>query len=157
MSERGLAIYDVLRHLRPVVLNSARVVEAHVRALGWTVGSRAVVEVLIEGGPATVPQVAARLSLARQNVQRHVDELMRLGHAETVPNPAHRRSVLVHLTPEGRDAFARIRDHELVQLAALAPECSDEELAASSKVLAALDRDIRTRAAENLKASDEPR
>lgn len=157
MPERGLVIYDVLRHLRPVVLNSARVVEAQVRALGWTVGSRAVVEVLSEGVPATVPQVAARLSLARQNVQRHVDELVRLGHAETLRNPAHRRSVHVQLTSAGRDAFARTRAQELVELASLAPECSDEELAASSKVLAALDRDIRTRAVASRQDSDEPR
>ncbi len=146
MTGRGEAIYQVLQHVRPVVLNSARVVEADVRDLGWTVGSRAVVEVLSDGVPATVPQVAARLSLARQNVQRHVDDLVRLGHAQTTPNPAHRRSVLVQLTSAGRDAFVCAHARELAQLASLADECSDEELAAAAKVLVALDRDIRTRA-----------
>lgn len=145
MSDRGSVVYDLLRHVRPIVLSSARELEARVREVGWTVGSRAVVEVLAEMGPATVPQVAARLSLARQNVQRHIDELLPLGHAQTSPNPLHRRSVLVRLTPEGRDAFERIHARELEDLASLANACSDEELAVASHVLAVLDRDIRAR------------
>jgi len=146
MSVRGQAIYELLRHVRPMVLNSARVVTAQVGELGWTVGSRAVVEVLAEGGPATVPQVADRLFLARQNVQRHVDELVRLGHARTKPNPAHRRSVFVQLTSEGRDTFDRAHARELEVLASLASTCSDQELAIASRVLAALDRDIHAHA-----------
>ncbi len=93
MSRRGSDIYALLQLVRPIVLNSARVVEGEVRALGWTVGSRAVMEVLCAEAPLTVPHVAARLSLARQNVQRQVDQLTRLGHLHATPNPAHRRSV----------------------------------------------------------------
>ena len=88
------------RLVRPIVLNSARVVEAAVRPLGWTVGSRAVMDALDSEAPLTVPQIAFRLSLARQNVQRHVDELLRLDHLQATPNPAHRRSVLIQPTPQ---------------------------------------------------------
>lgn len=146
MNDRGSAIYEVLQQVRPLVLSSARAVEAHVRGLGWTVGSRAVVEVLVSIEPATVPQVAAQLSLARQNVQRHVDELLRLGHVRTTPNPAHRRSVLVQLTPAGQAAFDSVHARELEALAWLASTCSDDEVAAASKVLAALNRDIAAQA-----------
>jgi DNA-binding MarR family transcriptional regulator len=146
MSDRGSAVYALLRLVRPIVLNSARVVEAEVSALGWTVGSRAVMEVLCGEAPMTVPQVAARLSLARQNVQRHVDELVRLDHVTTSPNPAHRRSVLIRPTEAGRAAFRDLHDRELATLAQLAVACTDRELAIAARVLGALDHDIRDRA-----------
>ena len=146
MSDRGARIYELLRFVRPIVLSSARVVEAHVRDLGWTVGSRAVMEVLVAEAPLTVPQVASRLSLARQNVQRQVDELTRLGHLHVIENPAHRRSVLVEPTAEGRAAFRAMHAHELAALADLATTCTDEDLRTGARVLAALDHDIRGRA-----------
>ncbi len=132
MSDRGAYIHELLRFVRPIVLSSARVVEAEVRALGWTVGSRAVMEVLVAEAPLTVPQVAARLSLARQNVQRHVDELTRLGHLQAISNPAHRRSVLVQPTAGGRAAFRAMHAHELADLADLASACTDEDLHAAA-------------------------
>ena len=142
MSDRAAAVYGLLRHCRPIVLSSARVVESGVRDRGWTVGTRAVVEVLAEAGPLTVPQLASRLLLARQNIQRHVDDLIRLGHARSCPNPAHRRSVLIELTEPGLAAFREIRGSELQQLATLVVDCTDEELAIAERVLAALERDI---------------
>jgi DNA-binding MarR family transcriptional regulator len=143
---RGSQVYTLLRLVRPIVLNSARVVEAHVRALGWTVGSRAVMEVIDAESPLTVPQIASRLSLARQNVQRHVDELARLGHVHAGPNPAHRRSALIQLTAAGRHAFHTLHESELREIADLAPGCSDHDLQTAARVLAALDRDIAERA-----------
>lgn len=147
MSSRGSDIYALLQLVRPIVLNSARVVEGEVRALGWTVGSRAVMEVLGTGAPLTVPQVAARLSLARQNVQRHVDQLIRLGHLQATPNPAHRRSMLIQPTAEGRRVFGDVHARELLDLAALAITCSDRELRTAARVLEVIEEDIRNRAA----------
>ncbi|WP_203940351.1 hypothetical protein, partial [Spirilliplanes yamanashiensis] len=60
-ADRGSALYGVLRQVRPLVLNSARMVEAALRPRGLSVGMRAVLEVLAEHGPATVPAVADRL------------------------------------------------------------------------------------------------
>lgn len=145
--ERGHAIYALLRHVRPIVLNSARVVEAQVRAVGWTVGTRAVVEVLAEHGPAPVPRIASALDLPRQAVQRHVDDLLELGHVETRPNPEHRRSRLIAVTSQGQEAFDHVRATELTDLRHLAADCTDDEVDAAIRVLAALDRDIRERAA----------
>jgi len=151
---RGAAVYDVLLQVRPVVLGSARAVEADVRSLGWTVGSRAVVEVLTRIGPATVPSIAGELALARQNVQRHVDELAGLGHVRARENPAHRRSVLIELTAPGRTAFSRLHARELKTLSGMAAECSEEDLATAARVLAALDRDIRARTARQVSEED---
>lgn len=148
LSKRGAALYEILGHVRPLVLNSARVVEAALKPYGLTVGMRAVLEVLAEQGPSTVPAVAERLDLARQGVQRHVNDLTRLGCVEARPNPAHRRSVLIAMTPSGAALFGRIREQELRHLARMAEDCTEEEIAVAGKVLAALGRDVRRRATD---------
>jgi DNA-binding MarR family transcriptional regulator len=147
MFDRGSALYEVLRHVRPLVLNSARVVEASLRAEGLSVGMRAVLEILGEHGPATVPAIGDRLDLARQGVQRHVNDLLALGHVETRPNPAHRRSVLIAVTRTGGTIIGRIRQDELRQLGAMAADCTPAEIAAAVKVLGSLGQDVRRRAA----------
>jgi DNA-binding MarR family transcriptional regulator len=140
-------VYALLRCVRPLVLNSARVVEASLRPEGLTVGMRAVLEVLREGGDATVPSVGMLLDLPRQAVQRHVNDLRALGYVGSRPNAAHRRSVLVALTGRGREVIDRVTDSELRELGSLAPECTDEELRTAAKVLGSLSRDVRRRAA----------
>ncbi|WP_328471254.1 MarR family winged helix-turn-helix transcriptional regulator [Actinoplanes sp. NBC_00393] len=147
MNDKGAALYEVLRQVRPLVLNSARAVEASLRPERLTVGMRAVLEVLAEHGPAPVPAVAERLDLARQGVQRHVNDLIDLGHVVAKENPAHRRSVLITLTPAGAELFDRIREDELKTLAGLAADCTPAEIAAALKVLTALNRDVRRRTA----------
>ncbi|WP_229068986.1 MarR family winged helix-turn-helix transcriptional regulator [Actinoplanes sp. DH11] len=145
-TDRGTALYDVLREVRPLVLNSARVVEAALRPTGVTIGMRAVLEVLTEHGPATVPAIGDRLDLTRQGVQRHVNDLLALGHVRTRENPAHRRSVLVEPTPAGAALLGRIRADELRHLGSMAAECGPAEIAAALTVLRALNRDVRRRA-----------
>lgn len=146
MWDRGAALYEILRHVRPLVLNSARAVEAALRPAGLSVGMRAVLEILAEHGAAPVPAISDRLDLARQGVQRHVNDLLALGYVETRENPAHRRSVLIALTPAGTEAIDRVRADELRQLAELAPDCTREEIATAAKVLRSLSRDVRRRA-----------
>jgi DNA-binding MarR family transcriptional regulator len=148
MSGRASALYEVLRHVRPLVLNSARVVEAALRPEGLSVGTRAVLEILAEHGAATVPAIGDRLDLARQGVQRHVNDLLAAGCVETRPNPAHRRSVLIALTRRGAEMIDRIHAGELRDLAGLAQDCTEDEIATAAKVLRSLSRDVRRRALE---------
>ncbi|MCO8270570.1 MarR family winged helix-turn-helix transcriptional regulator [Actinoplanes sp. TRM 88003] len=140
---RGASLYEVLRNVRPLVLNSVRVVEAD---SGLTAGTRAVLEVLAEHGPATAPAIGERLDLARQGIQRHVNDLVALGLAVARENPAHRRSVLIELTDTGAKRFERIRADELGHLDAMAADCTDDEIATALKVLRSLNRDVRRRA-----------
>lgn len=49
----------------------------------------------------TIPQVARRLGVSRQNEQRVVNDLVEAGLAEYVSNPDHRTSPLARLTAEG--------------------------------------------------------
>jgi DNA-binding MarR family transcriptional regulator len=62
----------------------------------------------IESGRLTVPQVARRLGVSRQNVQRIVDELRREHLLRLVDNPDHKTSPLLELTDSGRNHLAQI-------------------------------------------------
>ncbi|MGP9582522.1 MarR family winged helix-turn-helix transcriptional regulator [Brachybacterium sp. AOP35-5H-19] len=146
MMDRGELVDQVLGLVRPVVLNSSRVVESRVREEGWTVGMRAVALELSRRGPETVPVIGAAMDLPRQAVQRHADELIARGHAVSTTNPRHRRSVLIDLTEPGERALARVRDAERAAMSTLAPDCSEAELRTALTVLASLDRDIRAQA-----------
>ncbi|GAA1609090.1 MarR family transcriptional regulator [Actinoplanes couchii] len=141
-------VYALLRETRPLVLNSARVVEASLRGDGLSVGTRAVLEMLAEHGPMTVPDIGDRLDLARQGIQRHVNDLSTRGLVESRVNPAHRRSVLIATTPAGAALFARIRADELARLGAMAAEHSAGDLATALRVLRSVNRDVRQRATD---------
>ena len=56
-------------------------------------------------GALTVPQIARRLGVSRQNEQRVVRDLIDGGLVELAPNPDHKTSPLAQLTPRGRDAL----------------------------------------------------
>ncbi|MHB9856018.1 MarR family winged helix-turn-helix transcriptional regulator [Streptomyces krungchingensis] len=58
--------------------------------------------------PLTVPQAARRLGVSRQNIQRVANDLVELRLAAYVPNPEHRGSPLLTLTPAGTDTLARV-------------------------------------------------
>ena len=59
--------------------------------------------------PATVAQVARKLGLTRQSVQRIADLLEEDGLTEYVDNPAHQTSRLLRLRPRGRQILNRIQ------------------------------------------------
>jgi DNA-binding MarR family transcriptional regulator len=62
----------------------------------------------VKDEPATVAEIARRLRLARQSVQRVADVLVEDGLAGYEPNPRHRRSKLLRLTRKGKGALRKI-------------------------------------------------
>ena len=60
------------------------------------------------GTPLTVPQIARRLGVTRQAVQRIADVLTREDWATFEPNPDHRGSPHLALTARGRAALAQL-------------------------------------------------
>jgi DNA-binding MarR family transcriptional regulator len=58
--------------------------------------------------PHTVPQIARRLGVSRQNVQRIADLLVADGAATFEPNPDHRSSPFLVLSKRGQGALADI-------------------------------------------------
>lgn len=73
-----------------------------------TLGMRSVLEHLAREGPATVPGIARARYVTRQHIQVLVNGLLNLKLVELQDNPAHRRSALVGLTPEGRRTIQRM-------------------------------------------------
>ena len=65
----------------------------------WTIGNSDL---------RTVPQVARRMGVSRQNVQRLVSEMVAEGLVELRPNPDHKTSPHVALADAGREALATI-------------------------------------------------
>ncbi|VEG45933.1 Conserved protein of uncharacterised function, possible MarR-family regulatory protein [Mycolicibacterium flavescens] len=70
---------------------------------------------VVSGGPMTVPQVARRLGITRQGVQRVANDLVDEGLVRLTPNPDHRSSSLLELTSQGQAVLGRInnRAHRL--------------------------------------------
>lgn len=62
----------------------------------------------IEEVPLTVPQIARRLGMTRQNIQRVASELVERDLATFVRNPDHKTSQLLQLTATGRSTLDRL-------------------------------------------------
>lgn len=86
-----------------------------------------VLSVLSEG-EWTVPQIARRLGISRQAVQRVVDVLSAQDLVRVVDNPAHRRSPLMVLTRSGRTTLGHITDSSQAWRARIAARFSASEL-----------------------------
>jgi DNA-binding MarR family transcriptional regulator len=80
---------------------------------------------IADTGRLTVPQIARRLSVSRQSVQRVANELTADGMTTFEPNPDHKASPILALTTTGRQALERINiaaDHDHQYLLGLFPE-----------------------------------
>jgi DNA-binding MarR family transcriptional regulator len=107
-------------------------------AQGVSVGVRAVLDLLREHGPMTVPQMGRAQSLSRQFVQRMVNEGAAAGLVEAVPNPAHARSSLIRLTEAGDAAIAAIVAREHAVLRRTRGDLTDADVATTVRVLGRL-------------------
>jgi DNA-binding MarR family transcriptional regulator len=108
--------------------------EALAKPAGQTLARWLVLET-IQDAPATVAQIARRLHLARQGVQRLADVLVRDGLAAYEDNPAHRRAKLVRLTPQGRSALRTIQTAQVAWANALGAKIGEAELRQASILL----------------------
>lgn len=80
-------------------------------ALGLTSARWKVIGVIaLSNSGLTVPGIARVLGQSRQAVQRITDVMVTDGLLSYLPNPKHKRSVLVVLTEDGKDAYQNLRD-----------------------------------------------
>ena len=80
--------------------------DALVKPLGLTSARWQVLGSIAHGGGAfSVARLADNMGLARQSVQRIVDELAEAELVGFAPNPTHKRAKLVAMTPRGEDVF----------------------------------------------------
>ena len=108
--------------------------EGLARPAGQTLARWLVME-MVQDDPATVAQIARRLHLARQGVQRLADLLVRDGLAVYEENPAHRRAKLVRLTPSGRAALRTIQRAQAAWADTVGAELGEADLRQASILL----------------------
>jgi DNA-binding MarR family transcriptional regulator len=91
-------------------------------------GRRSLLKTLREHGPRTVPFMARDRSVSRQHIQKLVDSLRASGLVRSFPNPAHKRSVLIGLTAEGRRFSEEMSRREEVLWRFLSEGIPEEDL-----------------------------
>lgn len=107
-------------------------------AQGITTPMRGVMRSLYDEGRKTVPQLAAERPVSRQHIQTQVDALAERNLVTSVPNPAHKRSVLIELTDAGRRTFEQMLEREAEVLVDLAGKFSPADLTTTQRTLAEL-------------------
>lgn len=128
-------LMEVFGLVGPLYRRVQRRIEQDAPAEGLSVGVRAVLDLLRENGPMTVPQMGRAQSLSRQFVQRMVNDAAAQGFVEAIPNPAHQRSSLIRLTESGSAAITAVTGHEHALLRQLGGDLTDAELTACVRVL----------------------
>ena len=108
----------------------------------------------IEGQPLSVAQIARRMGLARQNVQRLADALEKEWFVEYASNPDHKRAKLVGLTDSGRTTLQNLGQRQVLWANETASPVSTTEIQAAIAVI----RKLRSRLGDRrVKLSDSSR
>ncbi|WP_406484555.1 MarR family winged helix-turn-helix transcriptional regulator [Streptomyces sp. NBC_01563] len=126
---------EVFALVGPLYRRVQRKVEQAAPIEGLSVGVRAVLDLLRENGPMTVPQMGRAQALSRQFVQRMVNDAAVARLVEIIPNPAHQRSSLVRLTGSGRAAILAALAREASLLRQVDGELTDADVTACVRVL----------------------
>ncbi len=85
-----------------------------------------------------LPQIARRLGVSRQHILRLTNELTEEGLLEALPNPDHRTSPLLRLTPAGRSILATINETALHSNDAILQDLTPEGVAQLRSLLRSL-------------------
>jgi DNA-binding MarR family transcriptional regulator len=128
-------LYQVIWQSRPLMQAAEAAVERGLEGSGLTVRMRAVLEILADGGAATVPEIAQRLEIKRQYVQLMINDTHAAGFTEAVPNPRHQRSKLIALTETGQSLIAQVMQREKELLKRIGGDLTDEELEITLKTM----------------------
>ena len=92
--------------------------------------------------PLPVAHIARNMGLARQSVQRVVDDMRDDGLVRTEPNPHHRRAPLVAMTPRGEAAYEQAMARKDIWADVLTEGMSAEAIEAASTLLRTLQQRI---------------
>ncbi|MFI7402479.1 MarR family winged helix-turn-helix transcriptional regulator [Streptomyces sp. NPDC049541] len=133
--ELGHRLTEVFDLVGPLYRRAVRKVEQGEAVEGISVGVRAVLDLLRQSEPMTVPQMGRVLALSRQFVQRMVNDAAAQGWVEAIPNPAHQRSSLIRITHEGRATINAVLDREHHLNRQVGGDLTDAELRATVRVL----------------------
>ena len=91
-----------------------------------------------EERPQPVAWLARDLGANRQNVQRIVNDLQKMGFVAFEPNPHHRRAKLVALTAKGKQAFDAAMRLQAPRINKLSEGLSVKDVETTHRVMLAL-------------------
>ncbi len=92
----------------------------------------------LAGTPLTVPQIARRMGLARQGVQRIVRDLSGLDMVNLTSNRDHKRAPLVSLSKEGIRVLEEINKAQAIWINELSEGLSERGVKQALKVVKAV-------------------
>ena len=133
----------------------SRAGEAIAAAGGQTLARWLALE-MVADGPATVAQIARRMELTRQSVQRVADLLQEDGLTEYMDNPAHRRAKLVRITPRGQTTLRTIQTAQRTWANSVGAEIGEADLRHASDVVDRLTRVLTMRLTDRRQATVRP-
>ena len=91
-----------------------------------------------EGQSLTVSQIARRMGLARQGVQRIINRLEKQGLVSSSPNVDHKRAPLFSLTEEGKLVMEKINTAQAKWINNLSEGLSEKQITLALEVLQAV-------------------
>jgi DNA-binding MarR family transcriptional regulator len=117
--------------------------DALVRDLGLTSARWQVLgAIALAPAPLPVAHIARNMGLARQSVQRVVDDMRSDGLVRLEPNPHHRRAPLVAMTPRGEAAYGQAIARKDLWADVLTEGLSPEAIEAAGTLLRTLQQRI---------------
>ena len=151
------SVVAITREVRTLFHQMKALADAVHADIGPTASMRGVMETLAAGGAATVPQMARARPVSRQHIQLIVDELLAAKLVELRPNPAHKRSPLVALTPKGDATFRKMTGREVAFFDRIAGGLGEKELVTAVGVLGRIKTTLSTLLVEHAKESKHDR
>lgn len=135
----GVLLTELIIPIIQLEAHFSRAGEAIAAAGGQTLARWLTLE-MVAVQPATVAQVAHKLGLTRQSIQRIADLLEDDGLTEYADNPAHKTSRLVRLTPHGRQVLRRIQTEQRTWANAVGGKIGEVNLRHATRVVEQLTR-----------------
>lgn len=112
--------------------------QAVVRDSPITLPQMHTLEILGQHAPLRMKELAARMGITTGTLTVNVDRLEKLGFARRLPHDTDRRSILVDLTPAGRDLYEEHHGHHLSLTREIQAALSPEEVQLFEAVLGKL-------------------
>lgn len=137
----GAILTDLIIPVIRLEAHFSRAGEAIAAVAGQTLARWLTLE-MVADDPATVAQVARKLDLTRQSVQRIADLLQQDGLTEYVDNPAHQTSKLVRLTARGRNTLRMIQAAQRAWANQVGGRIGEANLRHASRVVEQLTREL---------------
>ena len=111
-SRTGEVLHELFKEVFALQAVLSRLMDRVHEKAGLSTPQRRVMQILKHLGPATVPDIAARLGVTRQSIQVVCNDLLSHGFIEFRANPRHKRSKLAALTANGNRAYDMAQQNE---------------------------------------------